>query len=183
MTNLDDYDLGPSVLAMGKFDGVHIGHQKLLQAAVDLAKQLRVRSVALTFDRHPLSVLSPGDAPVPLTGESEKRHLIQKMGIDALLILPFTQEFAALAANTYLIDLCKKLQAVAIVSGRDFRFGQGAGGDAALIERMAGELGYRAVIVEPACVDGQAVSSTSIRSLIAANDLSLARKMLGRPIE
>lgn len=183
LTDINQYDLGPCVLAMGKFDGVHLGHRKLLDETVTLAKSLGAAAVALTFDRHPLSLIAPEDAPKALTDERQKRALLEELGLDALLVVPFTKELQSMQPDAFLGMIARTLHPAAIVCGTNFRFGRAAGGDEALVRRMAGQLGYRAVVVWPVEVDGQSVSSTRIRELIDAGEKQKAERMLGRPYD
>lgn len=181
LLDMREYKLGPSVVCMGKFDGVHLGHQKLLRCATLLAHEWNAVSVALTFDRHPLDLLDPKRAPAPLMDENEKHARIRKLGINTLIITPFTQEFSQLTANQYLDEIVNKLAPVAIVCGSDYRFGAKAQGDAHLIEKRASELGYRAVVVEPETLSGDVISSTAIRALLQTGETERAMQMLGEP--
>lgn len=176
---IESYHLGPCALAMGKFDGVHVGHQRLLLRTVELARERGVQSVALTFDRHPLSVLSPGSEPAAISSQAERYGLIEKSGIGALIVCHFTKEFAAMTANDYLSGICAALHPAVIVCGESYTFGRGAEGDAALIERLSGALGYRAEVLKLVAVDGESASSSRVRALLDEGDIDAARRMLG----
>lgn len=176
---LNAYDMGPCALAMGKFDGVHVGHMHLLDRTVKAARELHVPAVALTFDRHPSGLLHPDNAPAQLTDACRRNALIEKNGIDALIVCKFTQEFASIVANDFLAMLCETLHPLALVCGHSFTFGRGAEGTAKLVQDRAKSLGYRAILVDPQLVDGQMASSTRVRELIEQGDIAAAKRVLG----
>lgn len=166
-TNEHEFDLDASVVALGTFDGVHIGHQALIRRAKAMAVELDAACVVCTFDRHPLSLLCPERAPMPLTSLEEKLEKFKAMGVDGVLLKPFTKEFAAIEPVEYLNTLSQQLHARGIVAGFNYSFGAGGRGNADLIRAEAQRLGYRVEIVE-AIVDGEdTVSSTLIRGLLA----------------
>lgn len=154
-----------SVLALGMFDGVHIGHQKLIKTAVDLARAMGADSVVCTFDRHPKSVVDPDHAPEPLLTLSENLEKMERLGADWALVKPFTPAFAALDPEDFLREICQNMDVAAIVAGENYSFGAKGRGNARMLESMQSVLHYRAVIVPPVMVDGQVVSSTVIRHL------------------
>ena len=167
-----------SVAALGMFDGVHIGHQSLIRRAVALAKEMDASSVVCTFDRHPLSLICPERAPKPLRTLQENLKQFERLGADYALVEPFSREFSELSPEDYLRALVKNLRAKALVMGENHTFGRAGRGDAALIRRMADELGYRAVVV-PSVMDGERmVSSTYIRELLRAGETEHARRLL-----
>lgn len=167
-----------SVAALGMFDGVHIGHQKLIRTAVKLAGELGASCVVCTFDRHPLSVLCPERAPQPLLSLAENLEKFRRLGADAALVKPFTRAFADTPPEDYLRHLVAALRVRAIVVGENHTFGAGGQGDAAMIRRLAPALGYRAVVVPPV-MDGETVaSSTYVRSLLRDGDAAHAARLL-----
>ena len=167
-----------AVLALGMFDGVHIGHQALIRRAVALARALDAQSVVCTFDRHPLSVLFPDRAPEALLPLHENLKKFERLGADWALVQRFTSEYAATDPVTFLRSLVKKLRVAAIVTGENYTFGAGGRGDAGLIRGMAGELGYRAEIIPPV-MDGDVMcSSTRIRQLLAKGETEHAQRLL-----
>lgn len=171
-----------SAVALGAFDGIHLGHRAILGTAVAHAQQGSLRAVACTFDRHPMEVLQPDRAPLPITTLDERLELIAETGIDTTVIVPFTHSVAAMEAKAFVQDvLVETLKARAIVVGFNHRFGQGARGDAQLLESLAGPLGFRAHIVPALLVDGVAVSSSEIRAALQRGDLPSAARLLGRP--
>lgn len=174
----ESYDLGPSVVALGTFDGVHIGHQALIRRAMELAKEMNAACVVCTFDRHPLSLLKPEKAPVPLMSLEEKLHKLEQMGVDGVLLKEFTPEFAGIEPVEYLENLSRDLLVKGIVAGFNYSFGAGGCGNAGLIRAEAQRLGYRAEIVE-AVLDGEdTVSSTLIRSLLASGEGERAWRLM-----
>jgi riboflavin kinase / FMN adenylyltransferase len=171
-----------SAVALGAFDGIHLGHRAILGTAVAHAQQGGLRAVACTFDRHPMEVLQPDRAPLPITTLAERLELIAETGIDTTVIVPFTHSVAAMEAKAFVQDvLVQTLKAREIVVGFNHRFGQGARGDAQLLESLAGPLGFRAHIVPALMVDGVAVSSSEIRAALQRGDLPSAARLLGRP--
>ena len=179
---MDLFDGQGCVVALGTFDGVHAGHAQLLKTTVSLSKEYGLPAVALTFDRHPLSLIRPQDVPPPLTDNAERAALIAALGIDVLIEEPFTPAFAALQPEEYLSKIAHALRPAAIVAGFNHTFGRGGRGDADLIRAMAAPLHYRAVIAEPVLIGGDVVSSTRIRRLLAQGDTKTASLLLGRNV-
>lgn len=177
-TSEDAYDLGPCVAALGMFDGVHLGHQALIRRAKQIAQEENVPCVVYTFDKHPFSVLCPEKEPKQLLPLSEKLNKIEKMGVDGVLIKPFTAEFASTQPEEYIKCLADKLHLRALVAGFNFTFGDRGRGNAELIKGMAEKYSYQAEIIEAVQEGDQTVSSTLIRSLIASGDTSHAHRLL-----
>ena len=161
----EDFDLPSCVVALGTFDGVHIGHQALIRRAMELARELDTACVAYTFYEHPLHVLCPERAPRMLLSPFEKREKLQAMGIDGLLMRNFTPEYAATEPVTYLEGLVSRMRVKGVVAGFNYTFGAGGRGNADLIRSEADRLGYRAVIVDAVMDEGDVVSSTLLRRL------------------
>jgi riboflavin kinase / FMN adenylyltransferase len=175
-------DAGPSAVALGAFDGIHLGHRAILGTAVALARQGKIRALACTFDRHPMEVLQPDRAPMPITTLEERLELIAGTGIDTTVVIPFTPAVASIEAKAFVQNvLIGTLQAREIVVGFNHRFGRGARGDAQFLESLAAPLGFRAHIVPALLVDGVAVSSSEIRAALQRGDLPNAERLLGRP--
>lgn len=177
-TNEVEFDLGPCVAALGMFDGVHIGHQALIRRAKQIAQEENVPCVVYTFDRHPFSVLRPDEEPKQLLPLNEKLNKIEKMGVDGVLIKPFTAEFAATRSEDFLKTLAEKMRVKALVAGFNFTFGDRGRGNAEMIKAMAERFSYRAEIIEAVEEGGRAVSSTLIRSLIASGEHLHAQRLL-----
>ena len=177
-TSEAEYDLGPCAVALGTFDGVHVGHQALIRRTMALARELGAASVVYTFDRHPLSVLAPERAPRELLTLEEKLDKLEKLGVDGVLVKPFTAEFAAMEPVAYLEMLAGLMNASAVVAGFNYTFGAMGRGNAALIESEAARLGYRAEIVD-AVTDGEdTVSSTLIRALQDRGEIARAARLM-----
>jgi len=173
---------GPSVVSIGNFDGVHLGHREILSAIVDEARTLGARAVAITFDPHPEQFLHPPSAPPILTPLAERARLLAETGIDAVLALPFDAALAALSAQDFVRTiLVDALSVRSLHEGGNFRFGHRAQAGVAELSHMGAELGFAVHVHEPVCVRGMEVSSSAIRERIAAGDLTRARWMLGRP--
>jgi len=174
-------DATASVVALGAFDGIHLGHRAILGTAVTQARHGKLQALACTFDRHPMEVLQPDRAPLPITTLEERLELIEGTGIDTTVVIPFTQSVAVVEAKAFVHDvLIGTLKARQIVVGFNHRFGRGARGDALLLESLARSLGFRAHIVSALLVDGVAVSSSEIRSALQRGDLPSAARLLGR---
>lgn len=175
-------DAGPSAVALGVFDGIHLGHRAILGTAVAQARRHDLAALACTFEPHPIDVLQPGRAPLPLTTLPERLELIAETGIDTAVVITFTPAVAAVEPEAFVRDaLVGTLRARHVVVGFNHRFGRGARGDARLLEACGAELGFRAHVVPPTTVDGVPVSSSQIRAALQAGDLSRATKLLGRP--
>ncbi len=172
---------GPSVVTVGFFDGVHLGHQQVFRRTVDAAKERGARSVAVTFDRHPRETLTPGEEPRLLTTVERKASLIEACGIDVLVVLAFTKEFSLVPAETFVRDvLVGGLHAVHARVGANFTFGHRAAGTVATLREVGAPLRMTADEVELFTIDDTVVSSSSIRAALAAGDLAWPRTGLGR---
>lgn len=177
---MQDWDETGSVVALGTFDGVHIGHAQLIQEAVRLAEEFSVPSAALTFDRHPLSLIQPEAVPKALTTPEEKRERLAALGLDALIEQPFTPEFAALSPDEFFHQLYASLHPRALVVGFNYTFGRKGAGDAGLLSYLCKEKGVLCRVMEPVCLNGRPVSSSRIRALIRDGNKEEARMLLGR---
>ena len=177
---MNEYDGGPCVLALGTFDGVHLGHQALLRRTAALSASLGLTAAAMTFDRHPLALLRPEMAPPALTTPEEKRRLMEKMGIGVLIEEPFTPECAALEPEAFARRAAACLAPRVLVVGYNYTFGRGGKGNPALLARCGEELGFSVEVVPPVTLDGAPVSSTRIRALLLAGKTDEAARLLGR---
>lgn len=177
--NMQDWDEAGSVVALGTFDGVHIGHAKLIREAVRLAGEFSVSSAALTFDRHPLSLIRPEAVPRALTSPEEKRDRLAALGLAALIEHPFTPEFAALSPDEFFSLLYESLHPRALVVGFNYTFGRKGAGDAGLLSYLCREKGILCRVMEPVCVDGRPVSSSRIRALLREGMEAEALALLG----
>ncbi|SDH40166.1 bifunctional riboflavin kinase/FAD synthetase [Microbacterium pygmaeum] len=175
---------GPSVVAIGKFDGVHSGHRAVIDRARVEAATGRARVVAVTFDRNPLAVLRPEICPVSLIGVTQKLQLLAETGIDATLMLHFDEALADLTAREFVQHvLVEALGARIVLVGGDFRFGRGGAGNPEVLRELGTEFGFDVDVIDDvrAIEAGRRVSSTWIRELLTAGDVSAAAKLLGRP--
>jgi riboflavin kinase/FMN adenylyltransferase len=170
------------VVAQGTFDGVHLGHRAILGTALTRAREAGLEAVVCTFDPHPVEVLQPERAPLPITTLDERLELIGQTGVDVVVVLAFTPELAAIEPEAFVKDvLLERLRAREIVVGYNHRFGRGARGDARLLETLAARSGFQAHVVPPKTVDGAVVSSSGIRAALARGDVTTAARALGRP--
>ena len=170
-----------SVATVGFFDGVHLGHREVLRRTVDAARVRGARSVAITFDRHPREVLSPGSEPRLLTTVERKAALIEAQGIDVLVVLVFDRDFSLIPAEDFVRDvLVDGVHAVHAVMGANFTFGFKAAGTIEMLPSMGEPYGLTAEPVGLLELDGRTVSSTSIREAIAEGDLAWPLRALGR---
>jgi riboflavin kinase/FMN adenylyltransferase len=175
-------DTGPSVVALGAFDGIHLGHRAILGESVARGKARDARVVACTFDRHPMEVLQPDRAPLPLTTLAERLELIAETGVDVTLVLAFTPELAAMEPETFVAEVVVgRLRAQEVVVGFNHTFGRGARGNAALLKALGEPIGLVTHVVPPLLVDGVAVSSSEIRAALKVGDVGQAARYLGRP--
>src|SRR5690606_4177443 len=173
---------GPSVAAIGKFDGVHSGHRAVIDRARVAAEDAGARVVAVTFDRNPLSLLRPELCPAPLVSLDQKLRLLAQEGVDATLVLRFDAALAGLTPREFVEHvLVDALGVVTVLVGADFRFGKGGAGDPTVLAELGGEFGFRADVVGDVQGGGRRVSSTWVRDLLAAGDVAGAARLLGRP--
>jgi riboflavin kinase/FMN adenylyltransferase len=175
---------GPSIAAIGNFDGVHLGHRQILTSTVAEARALGVRAVAITFDPHPEQFLRPSQAPKLLTPMPERARLLALTGIDAELVLPFNAALAGLSARDFVCHiLVGTLGVRGLHEGGSFRFGHQAEAGIPELRQFGEEFGFAVHVHSPVRVHGLEVSSSAIRALVASGDLTRARWMLGRPFE
>jgi riboflavin kinase/FMN adenylyltransferase len=173
---------GPSVATIGNFDGVHRGHQWVIGEVIATARSLNARSLVITFDPHPAHVLRPETSQPLITPLAQKLDLLAATGIDAALVLPFTHELSHTSARAFAEDVLKqRLRILELHEGENFRFGYRAEADVESLEALGRELGFRVSIYSPSMLRNHTVSSSRIRQLIAAGDVSHARALLGRP--
>jgi riboflavin kinase/FMN adenylyltransferase len=173
-------DHGRYAVAVGTFDGVHIGHRAVVGAALG-ARATGVRVAVLTFHPHPLVVLRPDAAPPAISTLERRLAILSSLGVDATVVVRFDAELSALKPEQFVADyLVGGLGATVVAVGQGFRFGHRAAGDVALLRRLGLEHDF-AVHEVPLVGEGQPVSSTSIRTAIASGDVQLAGQLLGRP--
>ncbi len=174
-------DEAPNVVTVGFFDGVHLGHQAVFRRVVEEATARSVGSVAITFDRHPREVLSPGDQPRLLTTVERKASLIEAAGIDVLIVLPFDRDFSLIPAETFVAEtLVAGVHAEHAAMGANFTFGFKALGTMQTLPGLGAPFGLTAEAVPLVEIDGRTVSSTSVRDALAGGDLAWPLEAFGR---
>ncbi|MBC2711506.1 MAG: bifunctional riboflavin kinase/FAD synthetase [Desulfosarcina sp.] len=173
-----------AVITIGNFDGVHIGHQALFHEVLERADAMDGTAIAMTFEPHPIRIITRNGHPPLITLYEQKTELIEKAGIDVLICIPFTMDFAALSARTFVEDiLVRRIGMKAIVVGQDYTFGNRREGNVDLLKRYADELGFEVIVadwIHPSNVDNNRISSTAIRKLVMDGRIEKAGKMLGR---
>lgn len=169
-------------LAIGVFDGVHLGHQQIIRQTVADARLHDALALVVTFDRHPNAVVAPDRVPPQIYSRSQKLRAIKSLGADALLEIPFDKPFSEKSGEVFVRELARGLGKIhSICVGADFVFGHRRTGNVALLRTLGGELHFQVHGLAAVALDGQAVSSTRIREVIRAGDFDAASQMLGRP--
>jgi riboflavin kinase / FMN adenylyltransferase len=172
------------IVTIGNFDGVHLGHRRILEAVANRAREAGRPSVAITFEPHPLAVLRPDHAPRRIQTLRQKEEAIEALGIETLLVIPFTRDFSLTEPEDFVRGfLCERLGAAELYLGDHFAFGRGKRGDIALLKRMGPECGFTAEGVEEVFAAGEPISSTRIRNALERGDVADANAMLGRDYE
>lgn len=172
---------GPSVVTIGKFDGVHTGHRAVLSRLHEIAAERGLQSVVVTFDRHPLSLLDPANCPEPLVSNVQKVELLAAAGVDATLMLAFDRALSDLPPEQFVESILEgALDARVVLVGADFRFGAKGAGDVAMLRELGEQLGFEVELIGDIAPDGRRVSSTWIRELLAEGRVVEAGALLGR---
>lgn len=172
----------PVVLAIGNFDGVHLGHAALVRQLVAASARLQLAPTVLTFEPHPREFFAPESAPARLTTLREKLELLADCGVSQTMICPFNGAFAALSADEFIEKvLVRGLQVKHLIIGDDFRFGRGRAGDFALLQAAGQRFGFTVEAMQSVTVDGERVSSSGVRRALASGDMAHAARLLGRP--
>ena len=175
------HSLKNAVVTIGNFDGVHIGHQALFSQVIEKAKSIDGTSVVITFEPHPIRVIKSNKHFPLITIYEQKVELISETGIDTLICIPFTREFAATTARTFVKKiLCDQIGMKAIVVGQDYSFGRKREGDIFLLKEMAVTHGFEVIISGWIEVEGGRISSTEIRNLVREGRVEEAERLLGR---
>jgi riboflavin kinase / FMN adenylyltransferase len=174
-------NFGPTVVSVGNFDGVHCGHQQVLQEVVIRARDTGSRAVAVTFDPHPLRILRPNIAPQLITPQRSKEALLARTGLDALLVIPFTRDFSMTTPAEFARNiLAGKLHAREVHEGENFHFGHKAQGTTSRLAELGREFGFAVKSYPVMMLRGSPVSSSHIRELLRAGKVSRVRHLLGR---
>lgn len=172
----------PTVLTLGVFDGLHLGHQLIIRTIAERARAVGATPTVITFDPHPRSVLHPESSPPLLQTLDQKVGGFGILGIEQTIVIRFTQEFSQMRAEDFLREVVKeRLQAREVYLGRGFNFGHNREGNIDLLKKVSGELGFVAGEVPEVRLRGQRVSSSKVRQLLSQGRVNLARRMLGRP--
>lgn len=172
----------PTVLTLGVFDGLHLGHQRIMQTVVERAAAVGAVPTAITFDPHPRAVLHPETAPPLLQTLDQRLAAFEFLGIEQAIVIRFNKDFAAQEADDFLRHVVyERLQAKEVYLGKGFEFGKNRGGNIELLRRMSRELGFFADEVPEIRLRGQRISSSKIRELLREGKVNLVRRMLGRP--
>jgi riboflavin kinase/FMN adenylyltransferase len=173
--------LPESSVTIGKFDGIHLGHQQLIAETIESAEEHSLIPVVVTFDRHPHSILSPGTEPQALIGPMQKAELLEEAGIELVLNLPFDEYLSKLTpeqfVKTVLVDA---LKARIVTIGEGFRFGVDQQGDVETLRNLGVQMGFMVKVIPNYLVDGEVVSTSKIRSLLLEGNVVAAAKLLGR---
>jgi riboflavin kinase/FMN adenylyltransferase len=174
--------LRPTVLTLGVFDGLHLGHQRIMERVVERARETRAVPTAITFDPHPRAVLHPASAPPLLQTLDQRLANLEVLGIEQAIVIRFDPEFARQSAEKFISEVIHhRLDAIEVYLGKGFAFGHGRGGNIELLRQMSAQLGFVADEVEEVQMRGHRESSSAIRKLLSEGLLNLARRMLGRP--
>jgi riboflavin kinase/FMN adenylyltransferase len=177
-------DFGPTFVSVGNFDGVHLAHRRVLDEIVKRSRERGVRSLAVTFEPHPMRILRPDANLKLLTPTPEKLRLLEESQIDAVLLLPFTRDMSLMSPQDFARQILRKrLKAIEVHEGYNFHFGHKASGDVQLLSELGGELGFKVFVYPEMRVRGETVSSTRIRELIRRGQVGLARALLTRPFK
>jgi len=173
---------GKVCLAIGFFDGVHLGHQQIIRQTIADARQQEGLALVLTFDRHPNTVVAPDRVPPLIYSLPQKLRAIESLGADTLLVIHFDEAFSRQTGEEFIRSLARDAgQIQSLCVGADFVFGYRRSGNVSLLKKLGGEIGFRVHGLAAVSLDNQIVSSTRIRKLIRAGDLDTVSQMLGRP--
>lgn len=173
-------DFSETALAIGKFDGIHLGHQQLIHELVNRAEEEALAPVVLTFDRHPNHVLNPSNVPLPIIGPKQKASLVAELGVAAMRTMTFDEEFAHLSPEEFVLRYITPLRGKLVLVGEGFRFGfKGSGSIETLVE-LGSRHGFRAQPVSHVLLEDQKISSTVVRELISEGRVFAASLLLGR---
>lgn len=174
-------NLGPTAVTIGKFDGIHRGHQSLIAELISASTQHELTTVLVTFDRHPDALLNPSRLKWPLIGPGQKAQLVAAAGVEAMVTLTFDEALASQSAEDFIQEtLIDVLGAKLVIVGEDFRFGAGGAGDVSMLHDLGQQLGFEVRVIPSATEGGVKVSTSAIRDFLDAGDVVKAAKLLGR---
>ena len=173
-------ELTATAVAIGKFDGLHLGHQQLIHELVEYSQEAGLIPAVITFDRHPKALLDPNNCPRPILGPVQKANLMADSGVEILLTLPFTHELSSLSPREFIEQVIAPLSAQMIFVGQGFRFGNHGLGTIADLRNFGPEFGFRVREVANVEVSGRKISSTDLREILDAGKVEVASLLLGR---
>ena len=171
---------GPLHLAIGVFDGVHVGHRALMREVAERARAAGALPLAATFDPLPIELLAPGAPPSALTDIDERADLLEQAGAAAVVVFRFTREFAELTPDEFAQRIADAGDVRSICAGEDFQFGRDRAGDLEMLRVLGKKYGFKVDVAQPVRIDGEIVSSTRVRNALLAGDVSGAARLLGR---
>ena len=177
---LPDARLGPTALAVGSFDGVHLGHRAVLERLLACAAAGGLAPAWITFDPHPRCVLDPVNCPQQITTLDERLSLVRPLGIEHAIVLGFTRSLARLTADEFMARLLDAMDLRHLVVGYDFALGRGRAGDVGWLREHGGRSGYAVEVVPPFRLDGEEVHSSEVRRLLTLGEVEAAGRLLGR---
>jgi riboflavin kinase/FMN adenylyltransferase len=170
-----------SIVTIGVFDGVHLGHKYLISQLKKLARERDLRTIAITFRQHPQEILTPKSQPPFLIDIAEKTRLLKNEGLDSVIVLSFTPDLAQLSAREFVTILHSKLRMKGLVVGPDFALGRNHEGGITALRQLGSDLGFSVTVIPPVTQNGDVVSSTAIRLTLARGDMEKVHRLLGRP--
>jgi len=173
--------LKPTVVTIGKFDAIHLGHQELLRETIEIAEEHMLVPAVVTFDRHPSELLNPGHAPQPVIGANQKKELLDQAGIELMVALAFDDSLAQLSPEDFVSEvLVEGLNAKVVIIGDGFRFGAEAKGDVGLLKDLGEQYGFTVRVMAPVEIDGAIVSTSRVRALLLTGEVAAVARLLGR---
>ena len=173
--------LKPTVVTIGKFDAIHLGHQELLRETIEVAEEHMLVPAVVTFDRHPSELLNPGHAPQPVIGANQKKELLDQAGIELMVALAFDDSLAQLSPEYFVSEvLVEGLNAKVVIIGDGFRFGAEAKGDVGLLKELGEQYGFTVRVMAPVEIDGAIVSTSRVRELLLTGEVAAVARLLGR---
>lgn len=179
LSNLTEKYLRP-VIALGMFDGVHLGHASVINRAKEIAKKIGGTTMVFTFSNHPLSILNPESAPLAIGSKSLRREIFESLGVEVLIEIPFTKDLSKKSPEEFLKLLQEKIAPAYVVTGPNYTFGRFGKGNGKMLLRESESYGFKTEICPAITFDKKTVSSTRIRSLIAEGNLTAVNDLLGR---
>lgn len=173
-------EVSDTAVAIGKFDGIHLGHQQLLHELIEASEEAGLAACVLTFDRHPNSVLKPESVPSAIIGPSQKAEILESLGVDVLCVLNFDRSLSELTPEEFVVSHITSLRARIVLVGQGFRFGAGGSGDVSTLRGLGLKHGFQVREVKHVEVDGHKISASEIRKLLDQGRVDIANLLLGR---